>query len=134
MSELTEHKMNQRIKEEWVALLEHGDLKQCINDLHDTKEGSFCCLGVLCEIAVAEGVTLKDEAGQYGGKNNDGFRNEPQFRAQFLPSEVYKWAGLEDSNPSIYRPDGEPITPLAVLNDNGKTFPEIAKLIEENLE
>ena len=43
------------IQEEWVKTLETTDIKQNPNYLGFT-DGSRCCLGILCDLAVKHGV------------------------------------------------------------------------------
>jgi hypothetical protein len=46
--------VNKAAIEKWAEALESGEYKQVNGKLSDGE--GFCCLGVLCEIAVAEGV------------------------------------------------------------------------------
>jgi hypothetical protein len=98
--------MKQDIKERWVAALRSGEYKQAEGYLsaitrHD--DGSLkevvghCCLGVLCEIAVADGIIGKrvyagsDSCMIYGSGSETGA----------LPPQVQQWAGLESADPNI---------------------------------
>lgn len=117
--------MKKRIKRIWVDTLLGGALPQCQSRLHEGD--SYCPLGVLCEIAVAERIIKKLDQG-YENDYYDGPRDN--WKKQFLPMKVVRWAGLDDRNP-VVRIDGT-LYPLAVLNDvKGYTFPEFASLIEE---
>lgn len=45
--------MNKELKQKWVAALRSGEYKQGKGKLlyHENGETSYCCLGVLCEVA-----------------------------------------------------------------------------------
>ena len=107
--------MNERIKEEWCTLLEEGELEQISGSL-TTLKGGFCCLGVLCEIARTEGVVELDN-GMYN------------YEESYLPQTVMEWSGLTKRNPFIKSEESH----LANINDSGKNFPNIAKLIRKEL-
>lgn len=117
--------MKEEIKEKWVAALRSGDYQQGTGYLHRTDGGQdqYCCLGVLCELAIADGIPVdvhKVPTGgyyQYGGKDS------------FLPREVIAWAGMEGNDDPEVHEDGS----LSILNDTGHSFAKIADLIEENL-
>lgn len=132
--------MNPEIKQKWVDALRSGQYEQGKMQLR-TARNEYCCLGVLCDLAVKDGVLrepFKTNIGTYIYGNSD----EPST-GSVLPKSVREWAGL----PSI----GDPETPtdvwtrgpdsfdfdnnvnLSSLNDAGATFEEIAQKIEENL-
>ena len=46
--------MNKEVKKKWVDALRSGEYAQGRSSLRDHDE--YCCLGVLCELAVKEGV------------------------------------------------------------------------------
>lgn len=126
--------MNKEIKQKWIEALRSGKYKQGTaalrkKDYLQKGKPEFCCLGVLCEIAIKEGV-IKDP------KKYDRYYNTylyPEiYGDQLLPLKVVKWAGLEDVNPSVIGPLGK-TTSLADLNDKGFNFTEIADLIEQKL-
>lgn len=121
--------MNQEIKERWVTALRSGDYEQGTARLN-TNDEKFCCLGVLCELAVADGVIQKfdkpDEIEQmtliyYGDP-------EGEMENAVLPPQVVEWAGLTEANPEPYA--GRTV---ASLNDAGYEFPFLAELIKDKL-
>lgn len=118
--------MNADIKAEWVNRLRSGEYEQGRSRLRTGDK--YCCLGVLCEIAVENGVIPEptvdyDEIYRYGGGNDNSIST--------LPETVVDWAGLGDNT--------EPTAPfaddvqLSVLNDNGCSFEAIANKIEDGL-
>jgi hypothetical protein len=134
--------MNPEIKRRWVWALRSGSYKQGRSCLHDGS--AFCCLGVLTDLYANEkGLTWfhteKAKTLFYYALTSD-----PE-QASTLPNEVIEWAGLRDGNPDIkaempvYDEGGEEDhvvvtdTCLAEVNDGGKTFMEIAQLIEDQL-
>jgi hypothetical protein len=62
-----------------------------------TRDGKFCCLGVSCEVAMANGcpVRLDHSTGYYcavgGGDASD----------VYLPTVVRDWFGFDEPNPTI---------------------------------
>jgi hypothetical protein len=115
-------KMNQEIKAKWVAALRSGEYKQGQKYLNGA--GGFCCLGVLCDLAVKEGLAEWKVCESWGYLSVQGY-------TAVLPMSIAKWAGLPmlDLGPEI-GPSG---ASLAHLNDGGFSFTQIASLIEEKL-
>lgn len=111
--------MLNEIQKSWVSALRSGKYAQGKGYLR-SPENSFCCLGVLCELAAEAGVidspNLAERSYTYQG-----------LRCA-LPDKVTNWAGLRSSvlgemkDLSCYD--------LMVLNDKGKTFAEISDFIE----
>lgn len=118
--------MNNDVQKLWTDALRSGEYEQSKNYLANVKGGvtAYCCLGVLCDLAVKAGVlkefrttqnTLGEPIIEYGGERYD------------LPKLVVEWAGLDKQNPEV--PGGS----LAQLNDDGISFHNIALKIEEYL-
>lgn len=133
------YKMNPEVKALWLSRLRDPNVKQGPGALK-TRDGSYCCLGLLCEIH--KEVTGGPEWGTtplpekiYMGQ------------LQVLPTEVMEWAGLRTSFGSTGQAiviEGEAIAiNLTSLNDGlyhgasviirPHSFPEIADFIEANL-
>lgn len=81
----------------WVLALIDGDYEQGQGYLN--RDGKFCCLGVACEAAIADGVEIeRGTAGQtftYATYDGGGF---------LLPDRVMEWLGItgqQSSNPEI---------------------------------
>jgi hypothetical protein len=108
--------MNDNAKK-WVASLRSGKRKQTKGRLRD--EDGFCCLGDACEVAMENGIALEVQ------QDDSGYLYDQQ--ACVLPDVVRYWLGLRldggeygsNNNMSLMR-----------LNDGGKTFAEIADIIE----
>ena len=113
--------MKKEVADKWTKALRSGKYEQGTNYL--VHADMHCCLGVLCKLAIKDGVKLKVETGQTGTMAFDG-------EEQTLPHTVVAWAGMS-SYQGVYD-DKE--NSLAILNDGGKPFEHIAKLIEENWE
>lgn len=125
--------MNEEVKAKWVDRLINGGLPQGTGYLR-TEHGEYCCLGVLCEIAVEEGV-IPEPIEHNTVHSGYVFKyGTPEDRDHMeLPSAVQNWAGLTQADP-IVRVGGDPNTDsLAMINDSGATFEEIADIIEEKL-
>ena len=125
--------MNNEIKVLWCAALRSGDYPQASGYLR-TPEG-YCCLGVLCELAVLAGVIPPGEQRKAGilgeftyGRHRDCFT---------LPEKVTEWAGLFNDNPRVrgtgldWDYDSDPT--LEGVNDMRVPFSKIADIIEEEL-
>ena len=102
-----------RVAKKWVEALRSGKYKRGEGKL---REGDyFCCLGVLTDIAVQEGVIQ-----QFPDKC-------------YLPLELKAWSGLNDTAGTYYRESRDDLSgldSLASQNDHGKSFAEIADIIE----
>lgn len=120
--------MNGSIKKRWVEALRSGRYKQGRGVLWNPSDNTFCCLGVLCEIAREDGIVERDPSGaRYG---NPG---AAVFALAVPPLEVVKWAGLMESNPTVWC-DDRGATDLAYINDQLRLdFKAIARIIEEQL-
>lgn len=119
--------MKKDIAIKWVDALRSGYYEQCGGTLLEVEEGvaSHCALGVLCDLAIHDGVIKEDLI----------------VGAQFVPQDVCIWAGLEDDNGPTLDCDGKRAS-VANLNDGwcaydghqpGLSFDEIANLIEEQV-
>ena len=117
--------MNQEIKELWIKALRSGKYKQTTGKLKSI-EGSYCCLGVLCDL--------------YTEKTGIGKWKENTYHTRFdfddnncnveglLPKNVMLWANLDHSDPILK--NGRYIS---FINDRGATFEEISNFIETDL-
>lgn len=130
--------MNPEVKQKWVEALRSGRYFRGMSALRlpDKLSGGsvYCCLGVLCDIAVRDNIISEpifvenQEAYGYGGYQE----------VSFLPEEVISWADLTCANPPLTDKDGNLVeidghNSLAQLNDVGTSFKEIADIIEEYL-
>lgn len=130
--------MNHEIKAEWLRRLRDPNRKQLRGDLtriHKDGSRSDCCLGVLCEIAVEQGVlvtTPTTSAGLLGYQ----YQDVSGVAFTMPPERVNDWADMDAfvvDYPFAY-PDShniEGVLHLAELNDKyGLTFDQIADVIE----
>lgn len=114
--------MNPTIKKEWVAALRSGEYEQGTGYLRSGNE--FCCLGVLCDIALRKGIVYMWRNLGYTYFGTDSNSSYLQ-----LPAPVVRWAELDAADPRI-----EDHQALSYYNDTaGYSFDEIADLIEEKL-
>lgn len=116
--------MNPEVRDKWIQALRSGKYQQGKSFLNVNDE-TFCCLGVLCELAFEEGIVTKDFDKSFFLFSYSGFH-------EVLPSQVSRWAGFNDSenpncNPHYYSPT------FTELNDDHQlTFEQIADIIEKN--
>jgi len=110
----------------WVEALRSGDYEQGIGALNarsDDGVDRFCCFGVACEVAIANGVPVEKKRGSIGDYTYDG-------HAAFLPRSVLRWLGTDDM--PVVTVNAQRHT-LVDLNDDGRSFEAIADLIEAQL-
>lgn len=155
--------MNAAIKAELVERLRSGKYIQGKEKLA-TKEGDdtlYCCLGVLCEIAVERGIInrIEQDVECWDCENPDACipKVEVHYDHTYdatLPEKVVNWAGIEsvdidDRSASDNFDDYEGMgrfeaerhkrtgnvvhASLAGMNDDGVPFTEIAQFIEDEV-
>ena len=144
--------MKKDIKDEWVRRLRSGDYEQGQGYLRFGDK--YCCLGVLCDMAVEAGVIVEtysslEKVSSFG-------RDGADLQTQMLPISVAKWSGLmgtpavtqegteirihADLPYDIPREDPEngwiltEKQDLMELNDDEISFKEIATVIEAGIE
>ena len=97
----------------WVEALRSGKYKQGTGQLRYEEE--FCCLGVACDLYDASRWET-DKDGELT------FMDEMSV----LPIKVMDWLGLEYDDGAFNGDDNS----LVTMNDRGKTFNDIADIIE----
>lgn len=138
--------MKPEIKELWVEALRSGEYEQGrgrLTQWNQDGDEMFCCLGVLCDIAIKNGVEVPVTDWCY--EDSDWASGIPEDIAgsyiyadevEFLPEPVMEWAGLADAQGTYIRIEsGETQTlKLTTLNDEiGLSFADIADEIEKFL-
>ena len=133
--------MDRRVKGLWTGMLRAHPEQQGSGSL-GTTDGLRCCLGVLSDIAVAEGVIDAPTP------DPDDSRMIYSGISDYLPPEVCAWAGLMQDDipmedpwvrvPEEFRdPDGSlhigKTATLSQLNDAEVSFTALADIIEEQL-
>lgn len=127
--------MDQEIHSQWVAALESGQYQQGKRVLR-TSDDTYCCLGVLCDLAV------KADLAKWENISGDWVimpKNETFVTAYgadtatgLLPRFVREWAKLDTDNPSVRTSSSE--RTLTQLNDTyDYSFAQIADAIKESL-
>lgn len=114
--------MHPEIRARWVAALRSGEYAQGRGSLRDGNQ--YCCLGVLCDLAVKDGVI--GEPTLFGLRYYYGECGD----SELLPFEVIQWAELEEADPTV---NGISLT---VRNDSFEdpwNFNRLADLIEKHL-
>lgn len=124
--------VNTEIVTAWVRALRSGEYEQGQGQLRDLDD-KFCCLGVLCDLAVKAGVDVKVQADK-SSYSYDG-------HGDFPPPAVGDWIGVDVAVPFYEKPETETCDAkgcgccvethtLAELNDDGMSFEQIAEVIE----
>ena len=115
--------MNDNAKK-WVKALRSKEFKQCNGQLK--KGDGYCCLGGSCVLYAKE----NNENWEKDDNGNDMLLKE----AYVLPTDVMNWLGLNCLQGIYGKIKGHPRKSLADDNDGGKTFSEIADIIESEPE
>lgn len=114
----------------WLTALESDDYTQTKGMLHSV-DGSFCCLGVACDLAVKKGLGIWDPRSD--GKQHFVSADNGEIATGDLVEEVREWLGLGSHLGSSNTCDRN--HQLIHLNDaQDKTFKQIAKIIKINPE
>lgn len=118
--------MNSEVKAKWIAALHSGKYVQGRTYLRGT-DNTFCCLGVLCQVAIEEGVALRVTAHEYAYQYGD------EEAIGSLPKEVRTWADCT-ANPIVVFPRDDSRNTLSSINDmTNLGFHAIADMIDESL-
>ncbi len=98
----------------WIAALRSGKYKQTEGQLRYYEDWhrkpSFCCLGVLCDLASKDG----------GAEWVDSCFMDSY---DVLPTKIRKWMKLSEYKEQY----------LMIMNDSGQSFSTIADYIEKNI-
>jgi hypothetical protein len=124
--------LNADIKRRWVEALRSGRYPQHQEVLNQPGKG-FCCLGVLCEIAVEDDILVRKT---YHDRSYIGYvqpDEEGEVATHILTNAIIRWAGLSHLNSETTTKNGKTKS-LTAWNDSGEaSFNEIADMIEEQL-
>ena len=122
--------MKKEIADKWIKALRSGQYKQGLNYLNENNT-NFCCLGVLCEIALSEGLNIS-KVGKLKCQPapEESYIYEYNGDMQNLHISIIVWGDMHiDKSINEHTCIGE----LISMNDNqGCSFEEIAKFIEDN--
>lgn len=141
--------MKKEIKKQWIENLTNGKYEQGLDKLR-TPDDKYCCLGVLCDMYVKENTSelhwsndVYSEVYVYNGVLLSGAiegNNPPYvYEEYYAPEPVLDWAGIAypkgNATNGEYQQefDKSPSGIVAKMNDDGKSFKQIAKWIEKNL-
>lgn len=106
----------------WVDALRSGKFKQTIGRLGRivNRKAEYCCLGVGCEVARKNGVTIK--------KTNLGVGPSYNGEPYSLPLTVEDWFGFKTNNPSL---NSKGLNCTQANDIRKLSFAKIADLIEK---
>lgn len=128
--------MDAAIKAKWLEALRSGDYRQGTGHLRSVSNDTYCCLGVLCDIADPEGwESTIPESGTTGNLHH-GYGGTPSpdtLDRVGLPERFYNRPGISFKTEDNHE-FNNPVAALTHQNDRmGKSFDEIADWIEVNL-
>lgn len=127
METITELVLDDELVDKWIAALRSGEFTQGVCMLKNEAEGSYCCLGVLCEVA---GVPFKPIT-----PNEDFTINESDINADAYDvlahalSERYSHVNADWEKDVCWVSD----TLIYKNDDKRASFNDIADWIEGNL-
>ena len=114
----------EKLMEDWIAALRSGNYLQGEGMLHNPDDNSYCCLGVLVELA--EGTPKDSPEFFYDLDGPDRDILSPKGLPDHIP-----FKGMNETGGLCYNPYA--IDPLIELNDDaGLDFYQIADVIEFN--
>jgi hypothetical protein len=110
--------MRECVKNKWIAALRSGKYKQGRGRLNGPD--GYCCLGVLCEVFIADGnaldVRTPNSVTEYNGESS------------YPPDAVLKWAGIRSLEGHA---EGAPHS-VAAVNDHAHSFTSSIEYIEQH--
>lgn len=112
---------NQRL---WVEALRSGKYKQGYRWLRSIKN-EYCCWGVACDL---EGVVWQQN--RFDNCHSYEIRGEGRVYETYPPMHVVQQLGYEVDDGYILSYECEVVEALAMMNDAGSSFLEIADVIE----
>ena len=118
--------MDKKIKAKWLKALRSGDYDQTEGALCRVLDtgAAYCCIGVLVEIVRGEDIWEDTAIGSTALAMGNGPRYTPN-------ESFYGEVGIKEGyDESLGR---KTISKVIALNDNGKSFEEIAEVIEKEL-
>ena len=115
--------MKEQIAKDWIKALRSGKYEQTTGTLKDGK--GYCCLGVLCDIS-NKGSWKFDKINDTIEFILNTTSKKEEIALAKLPISIENWAGMSSGWGSL------PGMRLTSLNDQGKSFFEIADLIEKH--
>ena len=126
--------MKKDIADAWIATLRSDLYVQGRDVLANVERTQHCCLGVLCEIAIENGVAIEVDTSEAAGQRmeHDVVCTQYDGESYRLPNVVKEWADMMFDDGRLFDEDTEdlPSDSLADLNDSGSSFKEIADHIE----
>lgn len=123
-------RLDPEIKAKWITALRSGKYKQTTNTLKAKDGSGFCCLGVLCDLAAADGNGSWKNAEASGIIFQDSIEDGSLF---YLTPGIVRWAAGQEVNGKFTKEFYDlkrQLAELSVLNDAGKAFSHIATIIE----
>lgn len=116
-------KLPKRFKNKWVKALRSGEFKQGKNELYSSISDTYCCLGV-CGVICSVHISSMDYVGLFSEDWESSFTSD-EFKA--IPKLLKGSCESDDYDYNII------VAKLTKMNDNGKTFKQIAAYINRYL-
>lgn len=138
-TKLSKDSTPKEVQAAWADVLQNAELVQTKGLLKRTEadgNDSYCCLGVLSEMAVTAGVIESRRRNDVCDSESCGCQKSWEFgeaETAYLPVEVGEWAFGEDAGP-VYNPtlidENGLIQTATTLNDTeGYSFPQIGAAV-----
>lgn len=127
-------KLVPEFKVKWIKALRSGEYAQgqsCLR-LNEGSKPQFCCLGVACDLFDSSRWGYQPPPDSERRKEQE-WAGESRLPPNELDEEVFVLKSRVNDEMNLADVLYDAFDKLARLNDNGKTFVEIADWIEENL-
>lgn len=130
-------KLKPEVKQKWLQALRNGSYRQGQHVLR-TPHDEYCCLGVLCDLVQPEQWRDIGETFWWDDNSNQKIRSVGYSHGEFLSRDVAFPAMdlldslIDDLSPLERVSFIDQCRNLAWMNDDGKSFAEIADYIEAN--
>ncbi len=108
------YQMDAKFGRRWIKALRSGKFGQTIGKLKENRTNEYCCLGVACKISGIGADVLNVN--------------------EWIEPRIALLADRKIPELLISLPGNKFVVEVSEMNDNGKTFPEIADWIEQNVE
>jgi hypothetical protein len=120
--------MKPEIKQAWLTALRSGEYQQGMHQLRNVNN-TYCCYGVLCDLY----HKAHPQTSRWMNVDWAFVVDTPSYLEMgttMPPQTVYLWSGLVTDFMDSFMIHKK-VGPLSHMNDNGKSFEEIAQHIEE---
>jgi len=130
--------MKQEVAKTWSEALRSGQYEQCTGYLKQAEGpgNAYCCLGVLCDLYHADTKQGRWQEDFFVAVPAEPYEpGSGHFSDTDLPTPVKEWAGMQTHDGQFASMAEVEFNTLIAMNDDaGATFMDIAELIDQKWE